>query len=95
MTDSTIEVIHNPEKERFEVNADGLMAELVYKKRNNAIYIMHTGVPEALSNRGIATELAETGLRYALKSGLRLVVYCPFVKAYMEKNPNWRKELGE
>jgi len=40
MTDSTIEVIHNPEKERFEVNADGLMAELVYKKRNNAIYIM-------------------------------------------------------
>lgn len=94
MSHSEIEIKHNSEKERFEFIEDGQLAELTYKKRGNTIYIMHTGVPETIGNRGIATVLAETALKYVLKTGLRLVVYCPFVKAYMQRHPNWRKELA-
>jgi len=93
MKKDEITVIHSSEKLRFEVHLEDHIAELVYRLRDDKIYLMHTGVPEALSNRGIATALAETALRYAVKSGLKLVVYCPFVKAYMEKHPNWREEI--
>jgi len=94
MNEKEIEVINNTERLRFEVHQDGHIAELVYRLREGKIYLMHTGVPDALSNKGIATALAKTALKHSMNSGLELVVYCPFVKAYMERHPNWKEELS-
>ena len=88
---SEIEVVNNKENLRFEVKIDGHLAELVYRIRGNTIYLMHTGVPDALSGKGIASKLAQHALNYSQDQGYEIVVYCPFVKAYMERHPDWRK----
>jgi len=51
---------------------------------------MHTWVPQELEGRGIASALAEFALNYAKENELQTVVYCPFVKAYIQKHPEWQ-----
>jgi predicted GNAT family acetyltransferase len=72
---------------------NGVTAELVYKREDNKIFLMHTWVPESLEGQGIGTALAEYALHYALDNQLRLIVICPFVRAYISKNPDWREKL--
>ena len=89
-----IEVTNNKENLQFEVRLDGHMAELVYRVRGNSIYLMHTGVPEPIGGRGIASELAKHALNYSQSQGYEIVVYCPFVKAYIEKHPEWKAKIS-
>jgi predicted GNAT family acetyltransferase len=86
-------ITHNTNKYRFEIEMNGITAELVYKREDNKIFLMHTRVPESLEGQGIGTALAEYALQYALDKQLRLIVICPFVRGYISKNPEWREEL--
>lgn len=86
-----VEVVNNQKNLQFEVHLDGHLAELVYRLRSNTIYLMHTGVPDAIGGQGIASVLAKYALDYSLDQGYEIVVYCPFVKAYMSRHPDWDK----
>ena len=88
-----MKIINNERNEQFEVHEGDYMAELVYRKRGDKLFIMHTGVPDALGGKGIATALAKHALRYALENDFEPVVYCPFVRSYMAKHPNWKVEV--
>lgn len=89
-----IEIIQNKDNQRFEVRQGDHLAELVYRIRDNTMYMMHTGVPEEMGNQGIAKALTEHALRYALSNGHQIVAYCPYVRAYMKHNLDWRKNLS-
>ncbi len=89
-----IEINHNLRNMRFEVLEDDHLAELVYRIKDNTIYLMHTGVPDALGNQGIAKALTEHALSYALQKGHQIVAYCPYVRAYMQRHPDWREKLS-
>ena len=49
----------------------------------------HTKVPGALGGRGIAGSLVKTILDDAAK-GLRVKPTCPYVKAYIDKHPEYQ-----
>ena len=68
-----VEVVHNEAQSRFEVNQDGHLAELDYRRVGDQIIFTHTGVPAALEGRGIASALAKAGLNYARDNGLAVV----------------------
>jgi len=60
---------------------------------NGKFYVIeftHTYVPEPLRNLGIATKLAEKGMQLARANNYQVDLSCPFVKAFMEKHPEFK-----
>jgi len=79
----------NPERHRFELDADGHVAFSNYKRDGSTITIMHTEVPIALNGRGIGSALVRGMLDIVRMQGLKVVPLCPFVKAYIGKHPEY------
>lgn len=87
--DVPVEVINNSADRRFEIHEEGQLASLAYTTRKGALYLIHTEVPRALEGRGYASELAQAALEYAKRERLRVVPYCPFVRTYLRRHPEY------
>jgi predicted GNAT family acetyltransferase len=83
------EIRHDPENSRFTADTEGGEAELAYMRDGKRIVFTHTGVPPESEGRGIGTALAKAGLDYAKAEGLRVRPMCPFVAAYVKRNPEY------
>ena len=81
------QVIDNTGEQRFELNVDGRMAFLQYKRANGALTLIHTEVPEELRGRHLGEQLVQAALAAGRTEGLRIVAVCPFVRAYLRKHP--------
>lgn len=90
---TSLEVIHNPQENRFEVTVDGHTAVLTYRLSDNIISFNHTGVPSAIERRGIGGQLAKAGLEYAKLQGYRVRPICPFIADYIKKHPEYKTLL--
>jgi len=77
----------NTAASRFEIDIDGQIAFLDYKRTGNELAILHTEVPMPLRHQGLGTLLAKTAIATARADGMRLKVLCPFVQAYRRKYP--------
>lgn len=86
-THDTFDVVHVPDKRRFEVTHDGVRAWLDYIHAGTTFVIAHTEVPPALEGNGIGGALVRTAVRHAQDEGLTLVVICPFAVAYLRRHP--------
>jgi len=53
------QVRDNPERQRFELEADGHVAFSNYRRTGNVLTILHTEVPKALEGRGIGSSLTK------------------------------------
>ncbi|MCU1230573.1 MAG: acetyltransferase [Acidobacteria bacterium] len=93
MTD-TIDVKHNSAAQRFEVIIDGHLAEADYEMRGGKIVFTHTKVPEALSGRGIANQLAIAALGYARAEKLPVVAECAFIASYIKRHDEYADLIG-
>ena len=94
MPANSLNVTHNTDKNRFEVQIDSLTAELVYRLYGNVILFLHTGVPPALEGRGIGSLLVKTGLQYAREKNLKVQSLCWFVSGYIERHPEFQDLVG-
>jgi predicted GNAT family acetyltransferase len=94
MTDT---VRDNKDAHRFELDVDGTVAFLDYRKSGSIYTLVHTEVPQAVSGRGIGSKLIRGVLESLRQDGARIIVKCPFVKAYIEKHPEFREliEAGD
>ena len=89
-------MVENNEKEsQFEVRMEGAVAVAAYELEPGLITFTHTNVPPELSGRGIANELAKTGLDYARDQGLRVVAACSFMEKYIDRHPEYQELLDE
>ena len=84
----------NPDRHRFELDADGHVAFSNYTRAGNVITIQHTEVPKELGGRGIGSALARGVLEFARGQGLKVVPHCPFVKSYIYKHPEFADLLA-
>ena len=80
-------IIDNVEEHRFELVQNGVRAELVYARTPHALVLVHTEVPSELRGGGVGGKLVEFGVAEARRQGLKLVVRCPFARAYLERHP--------
>lgn len=85
-----VTVVHDPIARQFRVGAGADAAVLQYRASPGRITFLHTEVPEAYRGRGIAGKLARTGLEHAKQEGLGVVAFCPFVRSYLEKHPEYQ-----
>ena len=83
-------VVHNTEKTRFEIEAEGHVAVLEYVMRGNRMIFTHTGVPQALEAQGIGSRLARAGLDYARQHSHQVVPACEFMEVYIRRHPDYR-----
>jgi len=81
-----MEIINNTEELRWEVHHEGHYGFLDYKMKGNSMYFIHTEVPKELSGKGVASTIAKTSLAYAKEQGFKIIVYCPYIKAYIERH---------
>ena len=83
------EVVHEPEESRFAVHAAGHTAVLEYQRVGERIIMPHTVVPGPLEGQGVGSQLARTALDWAGQENLRVVPLCPFVRAYIQRHPEY------
>lgn len=77
----------NEKRERFELDVDGAIAFVTYRKTDGAITLVHTEVPPELGGRGIGSKLGRATLDAVRSQGRRLSVECDFIRNFM--NSAW------
>ncbi len=70
--------------ERFLVESDGHLAQLVYRKEPGRLILMHTEVPEALGGRGIAGRLVQAAVASAASEQRTVVPWCPYARRWLQ-----------
>lgn len=88
-----LNITHNQENKQFEVWVDDEKAFLEYRMKEGDIAFMHTEVPQALAGKGIASALATYAFKYAKDNNLPVIVYCPFVAAFLKRHPEYNAQL--
>jgi len=91
MPRNNVNVIHNPDRGRFEAQIDGHTAELTYHLNGDTIVFTHTGVPAALEGQGVGSALVKTGLEYAKENKLKVRALCWFVDGYIQRHPEYQE----
>ena len=82
-------VSNNPVHHRYELRADGHTAATYYKIADGVITFIHTEVPPELGGKGIGSKRIKGALDQVRADGLKVIAECPFVKAYIEKHPEY------
>jgi predicted GNAT family acetyltransferase len=87
----TLEIRHEPDAGRFVARVAGMEAVLEYRSLDaTTLDYYHTFVPPAVRGRGIASELTDHALRYALDHDRKVVPTCPFVARYIDRHAEFR-----
>jgi len=82
------DVRNNEAKSRFEIDLpDGEVGIAEYRLLDDRIIFIHTFVPHADENHGYGGALAEAGLAFARRQGLKVVPQCPFFAAWIARHP--------
>lgn len=79
---------------RFELAAGGVSVFMNYRLTGNIISLDHTETPVAARGRGLASQLVKGVLDEVRSRGLKIVPRCPFVRAYVERHPEYRNLLA-
>ena len=90
MPDTQIAITDNAAAHQYEARVDGQLARLVYERRGDTIVLAHAETPPSISGRGIASQIARFALDDARARQLRVIARCPFVRAYVERHPEYR-----
>lgn len=89
-TDERVEVADAPEQSRFEISVDGTLAGFVrYRLAPGRITFVHTEIDDAHEGKGLGGLLARAALDAARARGLAVRPDCPFIKAWIEKHPDY------
>ncbi len=87
---SDFSVANNADRSRFDAVVDGQTAVLDYQLDGDVIAFTHTGVPPAIENQGVGSELARTALDYAEAHGLRVRPLCAFVESFIQEHDEYQ-----
>jgi predicted GNAT family acetyltransferase len=91
MTDSFRD---NEASNRFELDVDGIIAFVTYRRSPDAMALVHTEVPPELGGRGLGARLARATLDAVRGRERKLSVECDFIRSFMEKTPEYNDLLA-
>jgi predicted GNAT family acetyltransferase len=83
------EIVNNRTKHRYELAVDGHIAATYYEIAGPVVTFVHTEVPPELGGKGIGSKLIGGALDQVRSEGLKVVAQCPFVKAFIDKHPDY------
>jgi predicted GNAT family acetyltransferase len=88
-------LIRNAAESRYEYRIDGHLAYVAYEEENDTVRLIRTFVPKALEGRGIAGTLVREVFDDIERRGMKMVPVCPYIIAYVEKHPEYRRLLAK
>lgn len=88
---SEVTVQENPEKARYEASTEsGVVAGFAeYRDRDGVRVFTHTEVDDSFEGQGVGSALARGALDDVRERGLSISVKCPFIRSFIEKNPEY------
>lgn len=96
--DSKFEIIplmKNSENRRFQIELNGHLAFTNYGEFGNQIALVHTETNPQLRGQGAASALVEKTLQYLEQNEIQLLPFCPFVFAYIQRHPEWKRIVSK
>jgi uncharacterized protein len=94
VTDDAPQITDDQAASRFELLADGYLAELIYRRNGKRLVLIHTGVPPQLEGRGIGGRLVSAAIDRAVRDGFTIVPLCPFARVWLERHPDEAARVG-
>ena len=86
----SVHVVDAPERRRYEAVRDGqVLGFAAYQKTDELIVFTHTEVDPSLEGQGIGGALVRHALDHVRQVGLRVLPICPFVQAWILRNPEY------
>ena len=82
---TTPEVIHLPNKSRFEISSSAATAHLDYVVDEGSMTIHHTFVPPAFRGTGYAARLADAAIAFAEQSNWAIIPECSYIESYLKR----------
>lgn len=79
----------NPARHRYELDVDGSLAFLDYRRTGDIVTLTHAEVPDDLRGGGVGSALVRGALELARAQGERIVPRCSFVLAYLRRHPEF------
>ena len=91
----SLTVQENASAHRYEaVDESGVVAGFVeYVDHRGSRLLFHTEVDDAFEGQGVGSTLARQALDQALATGIEVKVSCPFIKAWIAKNPEYADKV--
>ncbi|MCL1962039.1 MAG: N-acetyltransferase [Desulfovibrionaceae bacterium] len=93
MTDAAAPIVLNEAQRRFSLAIEGHVAYVEFERLPNAIACTHTIVPQPLEGRGVGSRLVKHVLDYAAANQLKVRPDCSFVKAWIDRHPEYQRLL--
>jgi uncharacterized protein len=86
-----IEVVDHSEARRYEARAaDGtVLGFSQYRVEGETVVFTHTEVDDAQEGQGVGSRLVRGALDDVRAGGRRIRPLCPFVKAYVDRHPEY------
>jgi predicted GNAT family acetyltransferase len=85
-----IEVVDNPDEERYEIRVGGELAGFTqYRPRPAGLAFVHTEIADRFEGQGLGSKLVSQTLDDVRKRGLAILPICPFVRSYIERHPEY------
>lgn len=83
--------VHRREAD-YEVTVDGAHAGLAaFRERPGVVVFTHTEIDDAYEGQGVGSELARAALDDVRARGLKVVPLCPFIKAWIDRHPDYEE----
>jgi uncharacterized protein len=80
----------NPEKRRYEAHVGPELAGFAtYHIQPGLFTVMHTKIEPAFEGRGIGSQFVAAMLEDIRRRKARVLPMCPFVRAFLEKHPEY------
>jgi uncharacterized protein len=80
-------VADNRAASQFELDVDGHLAHLVYRRDGDRLILIHTEVPQALEGKGIGGRLVTAAIDEAAEQHLTVVPLCEFAQDWLKRHP--------
>jgi uncharacterized protein len=76
----------NTQLNRFELDTEGHISFVEYRRHGKVVTMTHAEVPPALNGRGIGSELAKGALDLVRQQQETVVPQCPFINSYIKRH---------
>lgn len=87
----TLSITHDADHKQFVTIVEGKTATLKYSLSADGKILDYysTFVPPELRGRNIAQDIVKFALDYAKDNNYKVIPSCPFIKAYIDRNPEY------
>ena len=83
-------VADNPERKRYEVYVGTELAGFTdYHVQPGLVTLLHTEIEPAFEGQGVGSRFVAGVLDDVRSRGVRVLPICPFVRAFLRKNPEY------